>query len=43
MLEKVLEKLEGLKMLEGRERGSRHARAQHTPEETKQGKGWRLF
>ena len=47
MLEKVLEKLESLKMLEGRERGKKQGRMQqHTPEgETKQqGKGgWRLF
>lgn len=43
MLERVLEKMEGLKVLEGRERG-RQGAVQHVPGEQKEpGKGWRLF
>lgn len=43
MLERVLEKLESLQMLEGRERG-KHGGVQRTPVEAKQEeKGWRLF
>lgn len=43
MLERVLEKLESLKMLDDRERG-KHEGLHHPPGEAAQpGKGWRLF
>lgn len=44
MLERVLEKLESLQMLEGGREGGKHGGVQRTPVEAKQEeKGWRLF